>query len=365
MTPDDRRPHAHGRAHHLRERGARAMSALTLRVVRAGDASLSRAGGPLRADGRLTRVLPFGIIALASLVLTLLPTGAADAESAHPEAAVVAAVMFAGIVLAALTLPWDRWPTWTQVLVPVAYVITVMLVVHAQGSNGAGYTVLYVLPVAWVALYAPGWQLAIVGLMSTAFIVLPPVLDGPMLGEDHYRASDYALTVVVLLIILFIASALRVATNAAARDALTGLPNRRVFMAELRRLGSPAAPRGARAVVVLDLDRFKAFNDAHGHDAGDRLLEGTADAWARSVRERDLLARIGGEEFGLIVEGGRDEARTVAERLIHAVPDGQTASAGVACVSSGTDPMMALKAADVALYAAKDGGRARVVVASG
>lgn len=62
-----------------------------MRTVRAGDASLSRTGGPLRADGRGTRVVPVMVIALASLILTLLPTGAADAESAHPDAAVVAA----------------------------------------------------------------------------------------------------------------------------------------------------------------------------------------------------------------------------------------------------------------------------------
>lgn len=335
-----------------------------MRVVRAGDASLSRTGGPLRADGRVTRVVPFMVIALASLILTLLPSGAADAESAHPDAAVVAGVILLGAIVAAFLFPWGRWPPWIQGVVPLAYMVTVMLLVHAQGADGAGYTVLYILPVAWLALYAPDWQLVAGLLITAALILLPPWLDQVLLGEDHYGVGSYVLTVVVLLIIVFVATALRLATNAASRDVLTGLPNRRVFMATLRRGGGARAAAHARSVVILDLDHFKAFNDAHGHDAGDRLLAATADAWAHAVRDHDVLARIGGEEFGLIVEGGQDEARAVAERLIGSVPDGQTASAGVAPLAAGTDSLAALKAADVALYAAKHASRARVVVAA-
>lgn len=360
-----RRAAAPSRLARLRSRMGRTANAATIRMVRAGDASLSRTGGPLRADGRTTRVGPFAVIALASLILTLLPTGAADAESAHPDAAVVAGVLLLGAVVAAFLFPWDRWPPWTQGFVPLAYMITVMLLVHAQGSDGAGYTILYILPVAWLALYGPEWQLVTALLLTAALILLPPWVDEAVLGEDHYGLDSYVLTVVVLLIIAFVAMALRLATNAASRDALTGLPNRRVFMAALRRDAAARRPGVPRSVAILDLDRFKAFNDAHGHDAGDRLLVATADAWARSIRERDVLARIGGEEFGLIIEGGREEARAVAERLIASVPDGQTASAGVAPLPPGTDPLVALKAADVALYAAKDAGRSRGVMARG
>lgn len=337
----------------------------TMHIVRAGDASLSRTGGPLRADGRVTRVLPFVVIALASLVLTLLPTGAADAESAHPDAAVVAGVLLLAAIVAALLFPWDHWPAWVQGVVPLAYIASVMLLVHAQGSDGAGYTILYILPVAWLALYGPDWQLITGLLLTAALILLPSWLDQPLLGEDHYGVDSYVLTVVVLLIIVFVATALRLATNAASRDALTGLPNRRVFMAALRRGGTrePRAAADTRSVAILDLDHFKAFNDTHGHDAGDRLLAATADAWAHAIRDHDVLARIGGEEFGLIVHGGEDDARAVAERLIAAIPCGQTASAGVAPLPPGADPLLGLKAADVALYAAKDAGRAQVVAA--
>jgi diguanylate cyclase (GGDEF)-like protein len=343
----------------------RAAHHAAVRLTRAGDASLSRTGGPLRRDGRLTRVLPFGVIATVSLILTLLPTGAADAESAHPDAAIVAGALFASTMVSAVLFPWDRWPSWTQFLVPLAYLCTVMLVVHAQGADGAGYTILYLLPVAWLALYGPMGQLLTALALTTGLILLPPWLDQMVLGENHYSTGSYVLTVVVLLIIVFVAAALRLATDAASRDVLTGLPNRRVFMAALRRrAGSGAGAHGPVAVAIIDLDHFKAFNDAHGHDAGDRLLEATAEAWAGAIRDRDLLARIGGEEFGLIVEGGVDDARAVAERLIAIVPEQQTASAGVAACPPDGDPQVALKAADDALYSAKDAGRARVVTAA-
>lgn len=353
---------------HARVRGAivRGAHRAAVRLTRAGDASLSRSGGPLRSDGRLVRVLPFGLIAVLSLVLTLLPTGAADAEAAHPDAAVVGAVLFGGTIVAAVLFPWDRWPPWTQFLVPLAYLLTVMLVVHAQGAEGSGYTILYLLPVAWLALYGPPGQLLLALALTAGLILLPPWLDQFLLGEDHYSTQSYVLTIVVLTIIIFVATALRLATDAASRDVLTGLPNRRVFMAVLRRRGTMAGAGAGRplAVAIIDLDRFKAFNDSRGHDAGDRLLEATAAAWMEAIRERDVLARIGGEEFGLIVEGDVDDARAVAERLIALVPMHQTASAGVAGCPPGTDPQVALNAADDALYAAKKGGRARVITAA-
>lgn len=200
-------------------------------------------------------------------------------------------------------------------------------------------------------------------VLSALLILLPPVLDGPLLSEEHYPAEDFALTVTVVLIIAFIAGALRFSTNAAATDSLTGLPNRRVVLATLRQRAEDAAGRQRPlSVAILDLDNFKHYNDSRGHDAGDRLLEDTALAWQTMVRDGDMIGRIGGEEFGLIIEGDVDVGREVAERLIHAVPDGQTASAGVALVPPGEDPLDALRRADRALYQSKHSGRARVTV---
>lgn len=343
----------------------RIVGGMSAQFARATDAVLSREGGPLRRDGRWVRLLPFAAIALAASVLTLIPSGLNDAEAAHVATVVWSAIIFVFLVMAALLFPWDRWPANLQALIPFGYMVVVALLRHAQGSGDAGYTVLYILPVVWIALYGPTWQLATALAVVPGLIFLPLVVYEPLTGEAHYPNDDLALLVIITLIIVFVAGALRVATNAASRDALTRLPNRRVFMARLRRMATEADRRGGPfAIAILDLDRFKEFNDAHGHDAGDDLLEATAHAWQGAMRERDVLARIGGEEFGLLVRGGGSECRTVADRLLARVPQGQTASAGVAQWVPGESPSDSLKRADRALYEAKRSGRARIVEAT-
>jgi diguanylate cyclase (GGDEF)-like protein len=151
----------------------------------------------------------------------------------------------------------------------------------------------------------------------------------------------------------------------ARTDALTGVPNRRGWDeqlgVELARAGRTDTPV---CIALLDLDHFKAFNDRHGHPAGDQLLREVAMAWRTELRSMDVLARYGGEEFGLILPGcGPEKAATIVDRLRALTPSGQTTSAGVVCWS-GTESAEALVAqADLALYEAKRGGRDRTVVA--
>jgi diguanylate cyclase (GGDEF)-like protein len=115
---------------------------------------------------------------------------------------------------------------------------------------------------------------------------------------------------------------------------------------------------------MLDLDRFKAFNDHHGHQAGDQLLAATAVAWRPALRATDTLARYGGEEFAVLLPHSDEEgARTVVERLLAAVPLGQTASAGIAVWDGAETADQLLARADAALYAAKGAGRARALIA--
>jgi diguanylate cyclase (GGDEF)-like protein len=151
----------------------------------------------------------------------------------------------------------------------------------------------------------------------------------------------------------------------ARSDALTGLANRRAWlerlsleMARALRTGSPLS------LAVFDLDHFKAYNDKFGHQAGDVILQRTASAWQAQIRETDLLARLGGEEFALLLpdttlEGGR----LIGERLLTAVPEGITASCGLA-LWRGEDSTLLYRRADEALYAAKEAGRNRLAVAS-
>ena len=160
---------------------------------------------------------------------------------------------------------------------------------------------------------------------------------------------------------------LLVQLQASARtDALTGLPNRRVWDEDLERELARANRHGGElCLAMLDLDRFKAFNDQHGHQAGDQLLAATAVAWRPALRATDTLARYGGEEFAVLLPHSDEEgAMLVIERLLEVMPLGQTASAGVA-VWNGTENAGELLArADAALYKAKGAGRNRALLAA-
>ncbi|MGH2874345.1 MAG: diguanylate cyclase domain-containing protein, partial [Solirubrobacteraceae bacterium] len=141
----------------------------------------------------------------------------------------------------------------------------------------------------------------------------------------------------------------------AQTDALTGLPNRRAWDA---RLVQAAADGQELTIAMLDLDHFKRFNDTHGHPAGDRLLKDTAAAWRDQLRCGDLLVRLGGEEFGLLLfDCDLDAANEVVERLRRFVSDDQSCSAGLALRRGDESVEAAVARADRALYDAKAAGR--------
>ncbi|HEY5428200.1 MAG TPA: sensor domain-containing diguanylate cyclase [Solirubrobacteraceae bacterium] len=149
----------------------------------------------------------------------------------------------------------------------------------------------------------------------------------------------------------------------AQTDPLTGLPNRRAWDAALANaLAEDAlAEDGSLAIAMLDLDHFKAFNDAHGHPAGDRLLKETAAAWRGMLRGGDLVARLGGEEFGLLLRDcDGDIAAEVTERVRCCVPRGGTCSAGIVIAAPGESADVVVARADAALYEAKSRGRDRI-----
>ncbi len=160
-------------------------------------------------------------------------------------------------------------------------------------------------------------------------------------------------------------------------DELTGLYNRRFFdgrlQYELDRLGRYGSPL---SLLVMDIDHFKAVNDQHGHPVGDEVLRQLASRCKAMIRRVDLLARIGGEEFALLMPcTGGEGAMAVAGRLLATVASppfalGElalplTISIGLATVAGGWqgDAAQIFRAADQALYRAKLDGRNRVVVA--
>ncbi|MCX5649550.1 MAG: sensor domain-containing diguanylate cyclase, partial [Planctomycetota bacterium] len=163
----------------------------------------------------------------------------------------------------------------------------------------------------------------------------------------------------------------------ATTDALTGLANRRRFMEALEAEFRRSRRYGTRlALAMVDVDRFKSFNDAHGHAFGDRVIVEVAKRLASEARQTDVVARLGGDEFVMLMpETSADEAVRAAERIRKAVSkdpisDGErsvpaTVSVGIATVADGKagTPENLLKQADDAMYAAKEAGRNRVCLA--
>jgi diguanylate cyclase (GGDEF)-like protein len=149
-------------------------------------------------------------------------------------------------------------------------------------------------------------------------------------------------------------------------DPLTGVANRRRLDAELRAFAALGGAGGT--LLMIDIDGFKAFNDRHGHAAGDQCLRMVAQCLSARLRQGDLLARFGGEEFAVLLRNMvGPEALDVAERLrksvetlpifVAGVPVGVTISIGIAEAGAGHEPAKLLMAADAALYAAKRAGR--------
>ncbi len=151
----------------------------------------------------------------------------------------------------------------------------------------------------------------------------------------------------------------------AGTDPLTGVANRRhLEQALTREVSRSERTHRPLCVAYLDLDHFKQFNDAHGHTAGDALLQELTAAWSDVLRPTDLLARVGGEEFVIVFPDlAEHSCRTVLDRLRRLVPHGQTCSAGIAALLPGETAEGLLARADRALYAAKEDGRDVTVLA--
>ncbi|HET7409078.1 MAG TPA: diguanylate cyclase, partial [Paracoccaceae bacterium] len=161
-------------------------------------------------------------------------------------------------------------------------------------------------------------------------------------------------------------------TQEATTDYLTGLANRRVFELALEELFSGPGGAKAGAIALIDLDHFKGINDRYGHPVGDDVLTLFADRMRRVVGGAGLAARLGGEEFGILLPAAdAEEAAAVCEALRQAVADGSletslnldirvTHSTGIAGLAAVPSARAALRNADKALYSAKQAGRNRV-----
>ncbi|NNF52795.1 MAG: GGDEF domain-containing protein [Gammaproteobacteria bacterium] len=231
------------------------------------------------------------------------------------------------------------------------------------------------------------------GFLLFAMPAMLPLLYRLVLQGDY---NSFALALLILLFLLGLTVAARQTHQAienvlklqlenlelarelqyeATHDSLMGLVNQREFKRRFERMSANARVHSSPyALVFLDLDYFKQINDTAGHMAGDKLLREIGRLMKTKVRGRDTLARIGGDEFALLLEGcGRDQAVRIAEMLHRTINTfkleyegklyGVGVSIGITFTTDGSDSASAmLKAADKACYASKEAGRNRIEV---
>ena len=220
-------------------------------------------------------------------------------------------------------------------------------------------------------------------LLRTPLVALLPVSSsGHVYGSVWLTVLSFEallFTISIAFILLAMAkerTELRHRT-AAMVDPLTGIANRRAFLQDAHLLAKRhASSPHPVAVMLIDLDHFKSINDRFGHALGDRVLEIFSDAARKSVRASDLIGRLGGEEFAVVlIDAGKDKSLVVAERIRESFaraalevdnrPVGATVSIGlVHCEDAALDIVDLLAQADQALYFAKANGRNRVEIAS-
>ena len=195
-------------------------------------------------------------------------------------------------------------------------------------------------------------------------------------SSELFNALLLAVIAFFVLVLLWLWRSWRRFRWMARHDGLTGAYNREHFFVEAgRTLRQLHKARIDACLVVLDLDHFKRINDTHGHAAGDQVLRSAATIIGHELRSTDLLGRLGGEEFGILITGcSCDQGLEVANRIRHALAatpvtlDSQvtvmvSASLGLACAASSSYMLrLLLIDADAALYRAKEGGRNQVVV---
>jgi diguanylate cyclase (GGDEF)-like protein len=291
------------------------------------------------------------------------------------------------VVLAAFGIAWGvaslgfargtPLRTGPRALVTAAMMPVVAVALWATGGGSSQVRPMLICSVLFVAYFFPprlAWPLA--GLMCAAYA--SPLLYDPRALDEGYPAQALtflaavaAVTRVMQLLKSRLVGAEAEQRARAERDPLTGLRNRRSFDAALERaMRDEAKPR--TALVLFDFDGFKGVNDAHGHPTGDAVLCAVAEACRLAVREDDCLARVGGDEFGLVAHGaGPGAAQRIATALADAIAAAEM-PAGVGAVSAtfgwavapvdATDPGELVRRADQRLLARKRNLEARATL---
>ncbi|MDR7081728.1 diguanylate cyclase (GGDEF)-like protein [Arthrobacter ginsengisoli] len=290
------------------------------------------------------RVRP-GLLAVPATAAVAIDATVRYSDNARFGSIVLLALMGTAIGLASIELWRVRAESWH--------------LVRSLAFATAGCAVYYLSRMAGLALLGPEDPLFQVlfgtGVTLLMAMVLLVVVSSSITSLNHTRRTEDL-------------------QELASRDGLTGLLNRGEFMHQAqRRLRATLAAGGGAAIVMADLDRFKAINDRFGHDAGDGVIRAFAEACRSALRDGDLVGRYGGEEFALLLDGvDAEEGVRIADRINAALaehsslPDGvgaPTASFGVVDARGRNAGLpRLLREADQALYVAKAAGRNRAVI---
>jgi diguanylate cyclase (GGDEF)-like protein len=277
--------------------------------------------------------------------------GAVSVAWVEPRGTYLVAVLSAGVEVTGARVPIDSpaatsvcWATRSRVFVSdtaTSTQVDASLVALTRAVSTLAEPVLHDGEIS--AVLVVGWRSQVTDLTDRAVAVVSTLAAeaGAAVAATRLRAQLEAL---------------------ATTDPMTGLVNRRGWHQRVNDLASLSARTGSPLTLAMaDLDNFKRYNDTHGHEAGDRLLQAFARTATALLRDVDVIARWGGEEFAIALAGSDKSAAVIAlDRLRLAVPEGQTCSFGVA-TWDGTETVTAcLARADEALYRAKAAGRDRV-----
>lgn len=296
------------------------------------------------------------------------------------EPLLVHAVAAIFLVLGAL-LPGVRMASYVNFARAVIWLTVLAITLLVVAVEGTTYVpAFYLWPMLGAAYLLS--RAEVVALSLATFVACGTALA--IGGGGHFPVADYAAMLIVGTVVIGtvrllaegLSGTVKSLRHRSLTDPLTGLLNRRGFEASLARQYERARFDGRPiAAMLLDLDHFKAINDTHGHQVGDRALQRFAELLEASCRASDIVARVGGEEFAFVMPGATiDQAVDRAERFAATLREDRavdgvrmTVSVGVAPRNAGGDPegwQAMLEAADAAVYEAKRLGRDRTVVAT-
>jgi diguanylate cyclase (GGDEF)-like protein len=292
--------------------------------------------------------------------------------SDHPAIRVIAALLALGAVFVWKLLPGRRWVSRVTVIYGILLVSALMAVTRPIEAT----PFFYLWPMVFSAYFCSRRAVAAdLTLMWTTLGMALFVWSQDPMKPVLFMGVGVSVTLTTLVVKLLaehVTAVIRQLVTAADTDYLTGLLNRRAFDVEFGRQCDRAQRSGLPlALAMFDLDHFKQVNDRHGHAVGDQVLRDFAALLEGELRNGDTLARVGGEEFAVVLFGvDLEDAVAFSERIgreLQARGSGQaprlSASAGVAALSETDDsPAALLLVADRALYAAKAAGRRRVAV---